>query len=107
MATEEQSDKVAFDMEVLRKQRCGTEFFCMEEIAPIDIHQYLLNVCEDQTVDVNTVRWWWVVCFNSDVKDKPYSGQSCRYIFLNEYCMQTLVHHWKKCIDNGGDYVEE
>jgi len=43
-----------------------------EKTALIDIHQHLLNVYEDQTLDVSTVRWW-VVHFSSgdsDVKDK-------------------------------------
>jgi hypothetical protein len=24
-----------------------------------------------------------------------------------ELSMQALVHHWRKCITNGGDYVEQ
>ena len=35
-----------------------------EKEAPIDIHQCLLNVSGDQTVDVSTLRQW-VVCFSS------------------------------------------
>jgi hypothetical protein len=26
---------------------------------------------------------------------------------LYERCMQALVHRWRKCIANGGDYVEK
>jgi len=58
------------------KQRSVTEFFHVGKITLTDIHQHLLNVSGDQTVDVNTVRWW-VVCFSSGdrhVKDKPCSG---------------------------------
>jgi allantoicase len=44
------------DMEVRMKQRCVTEFLPAEKIAPNDIHRRLLNVYEDQTVDVSTVR---------------------------------------------------
>jgi len=35
-----------------------------QKMAPIDIHRHFLNVYEDKTVDVSTVRWW-MVCFNS------------------------------------------
>jgi len=38
MAAERWSDKMASDMEVCIKQRCGSEFFCAEKIAPTDIH---------------------------------------------------------------------
>jgi hypothetical protein len=70
------------DMEVRMKQRCVTEFLHAEEIAPTDIHQHLLNVYRDQTVDVSTVRWW-VVCFSSgdsDVRERPHSGQTCNFV---------------------------
>jgi len=46
------------DTEECMKQRCGTEFLHEEKIAPIDIHQHLLNISGDQTVAVSTVRWW-------------------------------------------------
>ena len=26
---------------------------------------------------------------------------------FDEYSMQALVHHWQKCLANGGDYVEK
>jgi len=71
-----QSDKTASDMEVCMKQRCVIEFLHAEKIAPIDIHQCLLNVYGDHTVDVSTVMWW-VARFSSgdcDMKDKPRSG---------------------------------
>jgi len=70
---------MASDMEVRMKQRCVTEFLHAEKLAPNDIHRRLLNVYGDQTVDVSTVRRW-VACFSSgdsDVKDKPRSGQPC------------------------------
>jgi len=63
MAAEGQSDKMVSDMEVHMEQSCMTEFLHVEKIAPIDIYQYLLNVDEDKTVDVSTVRQW-VVCFS-------------------------------------------
>ena len=61
------------------KQRCVIEFLHAEKIAPNDIHRCLLNIYGDQTVDVNTVRWW-VAHFSSgdsDMKDKPRSGRPC------------------------------
>ena len=56
MAAEGQSDKRASNMAMRMKKRCVTEFLHAEKIAPIDIHQCLLNVYGDQTVDVSTVR---------------------------------------------------
>ena len=58
MTAEQQSDKMASEMEVRMKQRCITEFLHVEKIAPSDIHRCLLNVYGDQTVDVSTVRQW-------------------------------------------------
>jgi len=45
-------------MEVHMKQRCVIEFLRVEKMVPIDIHQCLLNVSEDRTVGVSTVRQW-------------------------------------------------
>jgi hypothetical protein len=62
-------------MEMRTKQRCVIEFFHAEKIAPVDIHECLLNVYGEQTLDVNTVKWW-VVRFssgNSDERDRPRS----------------------------------
>jgi hypothetical protein len=72
MTAEGQSDKMASDMEVRMKQRCVIEFLQAEKIAPNDIHQRLLNVYGDQTVDVSTVRRWLArfSSGDSDVKDK-------------------------------------
>ena len=50
MAAEGQSDKMASDMELCMKQRCVTEFLCVEKFVPADIHQCLLNVCEQVSV---------------------------------------------------------
>ena len=79
MTAEGQSDKMASDMEVRMKQRCVIEFLHVAKIAPNDIHQRLLNVYGDQTVDVSTVRRR-VARFSSgdgEVKDKPRSGRPC------------------------------
>ena len=73
MAVEGQSVKVASDMEMQMKQRCAIEFIHEEKVASIDIHQCLLNVYGDQTVDMSTVSWW-VVCFSSgenNMREKP------------------------------------
>jgi len=42
---------MASDMEVWMKQRGVTEFCPVEKVAPMDIHQRLLNVYGDQAVD--------------------------------------------------------
>ena len=60
------------------------------------IHENLLNVYGDPTVQMSTVRWW-VVHFSSDdnnVKDKlwVWHAGSCSLLA-------------KKCIANGDDYV--
>ena len=68
MAAEGQSDRMVSDMEVHMKQRCEIEFLHVENMAPIYIHQHLLNIYGDQTVDVSTVRQW-VVHFSSGNSD--------------------------------------
>ena len=80
-------------MEVYMKQRCVTEFFHAEKIAPPEIHQRLLNVCEDQTVDVRTVRLW-VVCFSSDDNDMKDSHipDSHAQLLHNEEHLDQLIH---------------
>jgi len=64
------------------EQRWGIKFLHAEKIAPTDVHQHLLNIYGDQTVDVSTVRCW-VMCLSggsSDMKDKPYSRWLCRFL---------------------------
>lgn len=68
LAAEGHSDKMASDVEVHMKQSCVTELFHEENMAPIDSHQYLLNVYGDQTVSVGTVKQW-VLCFSSSGSD--------------------------------------
>ena len=79
MTAEGQSDKMTSDMDVRMTQRCVNEFLHTEKIAPNDIHQRLLNVYRDQTVDVSTVRRLVASCSSgdSDVKDQPRSGRTC------------------------------
>ena len=86
------SDTMTSDMEVCMKQRCDTEFCCVEKMAPIGIHQCLLNVCEDLRVDVSTVREW-VVRFSRNMKDKPHSCQPSTAVTpQNEECLDQLIH---------------
>mgnify|MGYP001860934035 CR=1 FL=1 len=68
MAAEGQSDKMASDMEVRMKERCGIEFLHLEKMAPTDIHQCLLNAYGTPTVDVSTVRQG-VVCLSNGESD--------------------------------------
>ena len=56
MSAEGQSDKMVSDTGVWMKQRCVAEFLHVEIMAPTDIHQHLLNIYGDQTVDVSTVK---------------------------------------------------
>ena len=47
VAAEGQSDTMASNMEVQMKQRCVIEVLNVEKMAPIDIHQHLLNIYGD------------------------------------------------------------
>ncbi|PNF20470.1 hypothetical protein B7P43_G07694 [Cryptotermes secundus] len=82
------------DIEVRTKQRCVIEFLTAEQIAPIDIHQHLLKVYRNNTVDVSTVRWW-VVHFNSgesEVYDKSRHGCPCSVATPhNEHHLDQLI----------------
>jgi hypothetical protein len=85
-AAEEQSRRMASDMEVRTKQRCHW-IPPHRKIAPVDIHQRLLNVCGDQTVDVRQ----WMVCFSSgisDVRGRPYTAVGS----WNEERLYQLIH---------------
>ena len=71
------------------------EFLHVEKMAPTDIHWHLLNVVEDQTADVSTVRWWVVSfsCGNSDVKDKQCSRGLCTAVTpQNKEHLNQLIH---------------
>ena len=113
MAAEGQSDRMASDMEMCMKWECVTEFLHVEKMAPTDIHWCLLNVCRDQTVDVSTVRLW-VVRFsigNSDMKDKPWSGQPHISVTSQKSVLISLsiadgAEYWLQCIGNDGGNVE-
>jgi len=49
-------------------EKVWIEFLHVEKMAPVDIHQHLLNVSGEQTVDVSIVRRW-VACFSSGDSD--------------------------------------
>jgi len=57
IAAEGRSDKMASDMEVWMKQRWW-KFLHAEKMAPIDIHQYLLNIYGYQTVVDGLFQQW-------------------------------------------------
>ena len=57
MAAEGKSDKMVSDLEASIKQRRVIELVHVEKIVSSDIHQCLLNVYGDLTVNVTTVRW--------------------------------------------------
>ena len=87
MAAERQSD-----MEACMRQRCVIEFLHVEKNSPADIHQCMLSVYGDQTVDVSTMRQW-VVRFsnsNSAVKDKPHSRKAMK-IFMSAECRLLFI----------------
>ena len=103
-----QSDKITSDMEMHMKLRCRTEFLNVEKMAPTDIHQCLLNVQGDQTVDVSSMRRWLVHSSSGDscVDDKAYSRWWCSVITsasadFYDRGMQYLVDHRQKCIGSG------
>jgi len=57
MAAEGQSDRMVSEMGVHAKQKYVTELLHEEKMVSTDIHQHLLNIYEDQTLDMRTVRW--------------------------------------------------
>jgi len=80
--------------------------FVQKRVAPIDVHQCLLNTCGDQTVDESTMKRW-VVCFSigkSDVKDELYSGCPCTALIPHNEVSRSAHPHK---LANGGDCVEK
>jgi len=97
MAAEGQSDRIVTDMEVCMEQRCRIEFLQAEKMAPIGIHQCLVNVYRDQTVDVSHVRRW-LVCFSSGDSESspllqvPEHGMQLLFIIAeNAYLMLVTI----------------
>ncbi len=89
MAAEGQSDRIASDIEVWMKQRCDTEFFHAEKMAPINIHRCLLNFYGDQTVDVSTGRCWVLVWWKQIVEQKTRTQ-------ISLYIKRNLGKSWQK-----------
>jgi len=73
----------------------SVNFSTQRKMALIVIHQCLLNIYGDETVDKSTVRWW-VVYFSSsdsDVKYEPHSGQLCASVRLwHDEHLDQLIH---------------
>ena len=86
---------MASDKEVKMKQRFVAEIIHADKTAPSDIHQHLLNIHGDQTVDVSKVKVGlcgqhfpsndtvkqWVTLFGAD---------------FYECIIKALVHCWQK-----------
>ena len=81
-----------------------------KKMAPIDIHQQLLDVSGDQAVDVSTVRQW-VVSFSSDdssMKNKPRSRWPRTAVTpQNEEHLDHLIHVYTARYDQGTVYRAE
>ena len=84
-----------------------SKFLCAKKNEHIGIHQHLLNVYGDQTVDVSTVRQC-VVCFSNDAViaavEKWVTSTSADFY---ECSMQAIVHGWQKHIANAGECAEK
>ena len=70
--------------EVWMKQRCITEFIHMDKMAPTDIHEHLLNIDGDKSMDGSTARQWLVSFYNGDSGSPPLLQifMSIAYMFL-------------------------
>ena len=105
VAAEGQFDRMASDMEVCMKQRCG-----IPSCGKIDTHWHSSMLAEHLWRPNNgyehseavggTFQQW---CHHSSCERVGHL-HCCRFF---EHGMQPLVHHWWKCIANAGDYVEE
>jgi len=73
-------------------ERCHWIPPCGKKNAPTDIHWCLLNVHEDHTVDVSTVRWW-MARFSS--RDWQWVTSAAAADF---YQCDTWIHEWWKYI---------
>lgn len=110
--------QMASDMEVHMKQRCVTEFLHVEKIAPINIHWCLLNIYENQTVNMSTVRQLvavtvtWKISHVADV-DAQLSHQKWRASPSADpwesvdYNQGTVyrAEYWLQCFGNDGGNV--
>ena len=104
MAVEGQSDRMAPDMEVHMKQRCGTELLHAEKTAPIDIHRQLLNILEIKLGCEHSEAV--VVCFSSGDGGngspplvQVLRGVACRFLFIaGENAELIVVSVLKNCV---------
>ena len=105
MAAKGQSDKVTSDAELQMKQRCVIWFHHEENMAPINIHQCLMNIYGHRTVDGSTMRWQvvWFNSGNSNMKDKPHSGWP--YSLL--WARHADSHAFLIATANSSNYVEK
>jgi hypothetical protein len=90
----------------VRKFCCHATEFLHVEKALTDIHQCLLNVSGDQTVDVSTVRWW-VVYFSSgdsNLRDRPCSRWPCTAVRSMKWGAPWSAHLSKSADYNQGTF---
>ena len=110
MAAEGQSDKLASDMEVYINEGCLIESLHTGKMAPIVIHQRLLNISGDQTVDVSPVRfrpWWqwqWVTSTDADFLWGQHSGSCSSLIKMHSLwwwlCWKSVLRSWEFALSN-------
>ena len=78
---------------------------------PIRIHERLKNVYGDGTVDVSTVRLWFVAV--KKLKDKQGWLTSVRQwlrkqdLAFYQDGIHALVKRWTKTVEMDGDYIEK
>ena len=93
------------------RQRSVIEFLTAEGEMPIRIHERLKNVYGDATVDVSTVRRWFVVV--KKLKDKEGWLTSVRQWLRRQDLafywagIHALVKRWTKTVEMDGGYIEK
>ena len=92
-------------------QRSVIEFLTAEGEMLILIHERLKNVYGDATVDVSTVRRWFVAV--KKLKDKQGWLTSVRQWLRRQNLgfyragIHALVKRWTKTVEMDGDYIEK
>ena len=89
------------------RQRSVIEFLTAEGEIPIRIHERLKNVYGEATVDVSTVRGWFVAV--KKLKDKQGWLTSLRQWLSRQDLagIHALVKRWTKTVEMDGDYIEK
>jgi len=88
MAAVGQSDRMMPDTAAQMKQKCVIAFLHAEKIISIRIHQCLLKIYGDQTVDVSTVSRWVVRFSCGDINSvspplvQNFTSTACRLLFI-------------------------